>query len=87
MKVAKLVSKPKSPWKLTPDQRLQRSWIGDKERADRLQLAKGLWPTCSRRLRRDNATKPAQLRKSSSADTKSPAAITAKYWLCGHCSQ
>ena len=42
MKVAKLVSKPKSPWKLTPDQRLQRSWIGDKERADRLQLAKGL---------------------------------------------
>lgn len=42
LKVAKLVSKPKSPWRLTPDQRLQRSWIGDKERADRLQLAKGL---------------------------------------------
>jgi hypothetical protein len=40
--VAKLVSKPKSPWRITPDQRLQRSWIGDKERADRLQLAKGL---------------------------------------------
>ena len=42
VKVAKLVSKPKSPWRITPDQRLQRSWIGDKERADRLQLAKGL---------------------------------------------
>lgn len=42
LKVAKLVSKPKSPWRITPDQRLQRSWIGDKERADRLQLAKGL---------------------------------------------
>jgi transcription-repair coupling factor (superfamily II helicase) len=41
-RVAKLVSKPKSPWRLTPDQRLQRSWIGDKERGDRLQLARGL---------------------------------------------
>jgi len=42
LKVAKLVSKAKSPWRLTPDQRLQRSWIGDKERADRLLLARGL---------------------------------------------
>ncbi len=42
LKVAKLVSKPKTPWRLTPDQRLQRSWVGDKERAERLQLARGL---------------------------------------------
>jgi transcription-repair coupling factor (superfamily II helicase) len=40
--VAKLVSVPKSPWKITPDQRLVRNWIGDKEREDRLRLAKAL---------------------------------------------
>jgi len=41
-KVVRLLSKPKSPWKLTPDQRLQRAFIGDKERADRLSLSKML---------------------------------------------
>ena len=40
--VTKLVSVPKSPWRITPDQRLVRAWIGDKEREDRLRLAKSL---------------------------------------------
>ena len=40
--VAKLVSVPKSPWRISPDQRLMRVWQGDKERSDRLNLAKSL---------------------------------------------
>ncbi len=40
--VAKLVSVPKSPWRITPDQRLMRAFIGTKEREDRLRLAKSL---------------------------------------------
>jgi transcription-repair coupling factor (superfamily II helicase) len=40
--VLKLVNAPKSPWRLTPDMRLLRTWQGDKEKADRLLLAKGL---------------------------------------------
>lgn len=41
-KVARLVSKAKTPWRLTPDQRLQRAWIGEQERSGRLALAKQL---------------------------------------------
>ena len=40
--VMKLVTQPRSPWKVTPDQRLVRVWQGDKERADRLGLAKAI---------------------------------------------
>jgi transcription-repair coupling factor (superfamily II helicase) len=40
--VTKLVSVPKSPWRITADQRLVRAWVGVKEREDRLRLAKSL---------------------------------------------
>ena len=40
--VAQLVSPRKSPWRITPDQRLVRMWQGDKERESRLSLGKSL---------------------------------------------
>ncbi|MCS6915067.1 MAG: transcription-repair coupling factor [Myxococcales bacterium] len=38
----KLVSARRSPWKLTPDMRLVRTWQSDQERRDRLQLARSI---------------------------------------------
>jgi hypothetical protein len=35
-------SKTPSPWKITPDGRLVRTWQGDKERESRQSLAKAL---------------------------------------------
>ena len=40
--VTQLVSSRRSPWRLTPDQRLVRLWQGDKEREDRLAVGKAL---------------------------------------------
>lgn len=40
--VTALVSPRKSPWRITPDQRLVRLWQGDKEREGRLALGKSL---------------------------------------------
>ncbi|MBL9005017.1 MAG: transcription-repair coupling factor [Myxococcales bacterium] len=40
--VTALVSPRKSPWRITPDQRLVRLWQGDKEREGRLSLGKSL---------------------------------------------
>ena len=40
--LAKYVGVTKSPWRITPDQRLVRAWVGTKEREDRLRLAKSL---------------------------------------------
>ncbi len=40
--VTALVSPRKSPWRITPDQRLVRLWQGDKEREGRLEIGKAL---------------------------------------------
>ena len=41
-KLVKIIGGKQSPWRLTPDQRLVRNWVGDKERSDRLALSKAL---------------------------------------------
>ena len=40
--VMRLVNEKKSPWRLTPDMRLVRHWVGEAERDQRLKIAKGL---------------------------------------------